>query len=48
LWIAWTVFNHAALLVLVPLLFAAWVLCHPARLIYAAPVAVVLTTLWLI
>ncbi len=46
LWIAWCVYNHAALVALTPLLFLVWVLCHPARLIYAAPVAAPLITLW--
>jgi hypothetical protein len=47
LWIAWCVYNHVALLLLVPLLFTAWMLAHPARLIYAAPIAAPLTLLWL-
>lgn len=47
LWKAWCAYNHAALAVLAPLLFVAWVLGHPARLLYAAPVAVPLTVLWL-
>lgn len=47
LWLAWCVYNHAALLVLAPLLFTAWVLCHPARLIYTTPIAASLTLLWL-
>ena len=47
LWAAWCAYNHAAVAVLSPLLFAAWVLCHPGRLIYAAPVAAALIALWL-
>lgn len=47
LWLAWLVYNHAVLAAVVPLLFVAWVLCHPARLLYTAPVAVPLTLLWL-
>ena len=43
----WTAFNHAMLLVLVPLLFTVWVLCHPARLLYVAPVAAPLIALWI-
>ncbi len=48
LWVAWCVYGHAALLVIVPLLLAAWLLSHPARLLYAVPVAAPLLTLWFI
>lgn len=45
--VGWVAYNHAALAVLVPLLFAAWLLGHPARLLYAAPIAVALLAIWL-
>lgn len=45
---AWIAYNHAVLPVLVPLMFAFWVLCHPARLLYAAPIAAPLLALWLV
>jgi hypothetical protein len=47
LWIAWCVYNHAALLALFPLMFAFWLIAHPGHLLYAAPVAVPLTLIWL-
>jgi hypothetical protein len=45
---AWIGYNHIALLVIVPALFALWVACHPARLLYVLPIAVPLTALWLL
>lgn len=47
LWLAWCVYNHAALLALFPLMFLFWAASHPARLLYAAPIAAPLTALWL-
>lgn len=44
---AWITYNHVALLILVPLLFAAWVLGHPARLLYATPLAALIPAIWL-
>lgn len=43
----WTVYNHAALIVLIPLMVAFWLASHPARLLYATPIALPLITLWL-
>jgi len=45
---AWVAYNHVVLLALVPLMFAFWVLCHPARLLYAAPIAAPLSALWFV
>lgn len=45
---AWVGYNHAALAVLFPLMFAFWVACHPARLLYALPIAAPIAALWLI
>lgn len=48
LWIAWCAYNHAVLFcVLGPLLFTAWLLGHPGRLLYLAPFAVTVAALWL-
>jgi hypothetical protein len=44
---AWVAYSFLVLVALVPLLFACWVLCHPARLLYVAPVAVPLIALWI-
>lgn len=47
LWVAWCVYGHAALIAVVPLLFAAWVLCHPARLLYTTPFVLSGLAVWL-
>ncbi|MEU4558486.1 hypothetical protein AB0F72_08850 [Actinoplanes sp. NPDC023936] len=47
LWAAWCVYNHIALAVITPLLFVAWMLAHPARLLYLTPLAVAGITIWL-
>ena len=47
LWAAWVGFNHLMLPVIVPLLFLAWVLGHPARLLYLTPIAAGLAAIWL-
>jgi hypothetical protein len=44
---AWVVYSFAALAVLTPLLFVCWVLCHPARLLYTAPIAALVLALWI-
>ena len=44
---AWIAYNYLTLGALVPLLFACWVLGHPARLLYVAPVAAPLIALWI-
>lgn len=44
---AWVVYAYVTFVVLVPLLFVCWVLSHPARLLYTAPVAVPLIALWI-
>ncbi len=47
LWAAWIAWNHLALAVIIPALFACWVLCHPARVLYLLPIAVPMAALWL-
>lgn len=44
----WVAYNHVALALLIPLMFACWVLAHPARLLYALPVAAPIAALWLL
>jgi hypothetical protein len=44
---AWIAYSYLTFVALVPLLFACWVLCHPARLLYLAPVAAPLFALWI-
>lgn len=43
----WVAYNHAALVVLAPALFALYLLGHPARTLLAAAVAAPLTALWI-
>jgi hypothetical protein len=45
---AWTAYNHAVLVLLIPLMFVFWAASHPARLLYALPIAAPITALWLI
>jgi hypothetical protein len=45
--VLWVVYNHVVLAVQVALLLAAWLLGHPGRLLYLAPIAVTVAALWL-